>query len=64
MGNSSGYTREIDHHKKIITGKRGGDTMTSERQLLRYCVCKRVLGGRGGEVVIVRSHIVNECMNE
>lgn len=47
MGNSSGYTREIDHHKKIITGKRG-DTMTSERQLLKYCVCKRVFKGGGG----------------
>ena len=50
MGNSSGYTREIDHHKKSTTGKKGGDTMTSERQLLRYCVCKCVFrrGGEGG----------------
>ena len=56
MGNSSGYTREIDHHKKIITGKRGGDTMTSERQLPRYCVCKRVFeGGEGSHCALTYS---------
>ena len=69
MGNSDFYILASVLEKLIIARKlqekRGGDTMTSESQQFRHCVCFIFLkfcfflGGGGGRV-IVRSYTVYE----